>query len=111
MGIRGFPDRRAMYPSLTVLINHFKSIYYLSDDFVVFASSDGGDKVEVIAMRGEVAVWNQAIMRYWCEHPDARAMYEQEKWQHAHSKRAYYRWKDDFITRILEGIEKPVSTY
>lgn len=99
-----FPTDVQWYPILTLLINHFKGIYFLSDDFVVFTSSSRGKEVEVIVMRGDVAVCNQVIMRYWHEHPDARVMYEQQKWQHAHSKRAYYRWKDDFIASILEAL-------
>lgn len=99
-----FPTDAQWYPILTLLINHFKGIYFLSDDFVVFTSNSGDNEVEVIVMRGDVAVWNREIMRYWREHPNARAMYEREKWQHAHSKRAYYRWKDDFIASILKGL-------
>lgn len=99
-----FPTDAQWYPILTLLINHFKGVYFFSDDFVVFASSSEDNEVEVIVMRGDVAVQNQAIMRYWREHPDARAMYEQEKWQHAYSKRAYYRWKDDLIASILESL-------
>ena len=43
-------------------------------------------------------------MRYWREHPEARADYEAQKYQHCHSKRDYYRWKDNYIADILESL-------
>jgi hypothetical protein len=30
--------------------------------------------------------------------------YEQGKLQHAFSKREYYRWKDEYIARIVEAV-------
>lgn len=96
------------YPVLTHLINHFKSIFVLDDDFTLFQDRadgfDDGFDVEIIAMRDEVALRNQAIMRYWQEHPEACAAYEAGKREHAHSKRAYYRWKDELIAEILERL-------
>ena len=43
-------------------------------------------------------------MRYWREHPDARAFYEAETYRHCHAKREYYRWKEHFIADILEAL-------
>jgi hypothetical protein len=92
------------YPVLTQLINHFKSIFVLDDDFTLFQDRIDGFDVEIIAMRGEVALRNQAIMRYWQEKPEARAAYEVGKREHAYSRRAYYRWKDELIAEILEKL-------
>ncbi len=39
-----FPTDAQWYPILTLLINHFKSIYVLSDDFVVFTISSGDNE-------------------------------------------------------------------
>lgn len=110
-----FLDNANWYPTLTLLINHFRSIYVLDDEFALFQDRvegydaegydiDGYD-VEVIAMRGEVARWNQTIMRYWHDNPQARADYAAGKLEHAHSKRAYYRWKDELIAGILESLD------
>jgi hypothetical protein len=96
------PDR--WYPTLTLLINHFRGVYLLSEELVIFNDACDGHQVEVIAMRGDTAECNRAIMRYWREHPDARADYEAQKYQHCHSKRDYYRWKDGYIADILESL-------
>jgi len=92
------------YPALTFLVNHFRSIYTLDDAFALFQDRSGGYDIEVIAMRGEVAVWNRAVMKYWRMNSEARAAYEAGKREHAHSKRAYYRWKDELIAGILEAL-------
>jgi hypothetical protein len=92
------------YPVLIRLINHFGSIYALSDDFVLFEDSDNGRNIEVIPMRGETAECNQAVMNFWRSNPVALKAYEQGKYQHAHSKRDYYWWKDNLIADILESL-------
>lgn len=91
-------------PAIAFLRDHFGHAHVLDDAFALFRNDIEGYEVEVIAMRGEVARWNQAIMRYWRENPDARAAYAAGKLEHAHSKRAYYRWKDELIAGILEQL-------
>lgn len=92
------------YPVLVRLINHFGSIYELTEEFALFDDSDNGEPIEIILMRGEVAKQNQAVMTYWRTHPAALKDYEQGKLQHAHSKREYYWWKDNLIADILESL-------
>jgi hypothetical protein len=92
------------YPVLIHLINHFGSIYALSDDFVLFEDNHDGTPIEVIPMRGETAERNQAVMTFWRNHPAALKNYEQEKYRYAHSKRDYYWWKQNFIADILESL-------
>ncbi len=55
-------------------------------------------------MRGERAGWNRAFMSYMRAHPEARQAYEQGKIAHAYSKRAYKRWKENFIADVLESL-------
>jgi len=92
------------YPVLIRLINHFGSIYALSDDFVLFNDRHNGKDIEVIPMRGETAARNQAVMNFWRSNPAALKAYEQGKYQHAHAKRDYYWWKDNLIADILEPL-------
>jgi len=92
------------FPVLVCLINHFQSIHYLSDDFAVFTAGSEGFDIEVIPMRQEAAKRNQAIMNYWRSHPAALQEYEQGKLQHSFSKQAYYRWKDEYIAKIVESL-------
>lgn len=92
------------YGVLVRLINHFGSIYELTDEFALFNDSYDGKPVEVILMRGETARQNQAVMHYWRTHPEALKDYERGKYRHAHSKREYYRWKDNLIADILESL-------
>jgi hypothetical protein len=92
------------YPVLIYLINHFGSIYDLSDDFALFEDSANGRDIEVIPMRGEAAARNQAVMNFWRKDPAALQAYEQGKYQHVHSKRDYYWWKDNLIADILESL-------
>ncbi len=100
-----YPASDRWYPTLTLLINHFRGgVYYMSEELVTFNDLCDGHNVEVIAMRGDAAAWNRAIMRYWREHPDARADYEAQKYRHCHSRREYYRWKDNYIADILEAL-------
>ncbi|HEY8601087.1 MAG TPA: hypothetical protein VIL85_21820 [Thermomicrobiales bacterium] len=99
-----YPSPDQWYPTLTLLINHFRGVYLLSEELVMFNDLCDGHNVEVIAMRGNAAECNRAIMRYWREHPAAAAIYEAEKYRHAHSKRDYYRWKGGFIADILESL-------
>lgn len=89
---------------LVCLINHFGAIHTLMDDFAVFTDVSEGTDVEVIPMRNESAQRNQALMSYWLGNPDALKDYEQGKLQHAFSKREYYRWKDEYIARIVEAL-------
>ena len=92
------------YPVLIRLINHFGSIYALSDDFVLFEDKDNGNNIEVMPMRGEAAKQNRAVMNFWRTDPAALKAYEQGKSQYAHSKRDYYWWKDNLIADILESL-------
>ena len=96
------PDR--WYPTLTLLINHFRGVYSMSEEVVMFNDACDGHNVEVIVLRGNAAECNRAIMRHWREHPDARADYEAQKYVHCHSRRDYYRWKDNYIADILESL-------
>lgn len=97
-------DDQQWFSVLVGLINHFGGIYTLLDDFALFADTADGTEIEIIPMRGEAALRNQAIMAYWRGHPQALQAYEQGKLQHAYSRREYYRWKDDFIARIVESL-------
>lgn len=90
------------FPVLVGLINHFHSIHFLEDDFAVFTDQSEGTEVEVFPMRGDAARRNQAIMDYWRSNPAALKEYEQGKLQHAFSRREYYRWKDEYLARIVE---------
>lgn len=99
-----YPSPDQWYPTLTLLVNHFRGVYLMSEELVMFNDVCDGHNVEVIVMRGNAAACNQAIMRHWREHPAATAIYEAEKYRHAHSKRDYYRWKDGFIADILESL-------
>ncbi len=99
-----YPSPDQWYPALTLLVNHFRGVYLMSEELMMFNDVYDGHNVEVIAMRGNAAECNQAIMRYWREHPEAGADYEARKYQHAHSKRDYYRWKDNYIADILESL-------
>lgn len=97
-------DDRQWYPVLIRLINHYGAIYELSDDFVLFEDRCNGTPIEVIPMRGETARRNQAIMDFWRTHPAALKAYEEGKARQAHSKRAYYWWKENLIADILESL-------
>ena len=92
------------FKALVLLVNHYKSIYTLLDDFAVFEDTSDGTKIEIIPMRGESEQRNRAIMAYWRDNPAARREYEQGKLAHAYSKREYYRWKDEFIAKIVETL-------
>jgi len=97
-------DDTNWFPLLTALINHYRSIGYLAEDFARFNDVCDGTEVEIIAMRGERAAWNRAFMSFMRTHPEARKAYEQGKIAHACSKRAYMRWKDNFIADVLESL-------
>jgi len=99
-----YPSDEQWFPVLVCLINHFGSIHTLMDDFAVFTGMSEGTEVEVIPMRYESAKRNQAIMNYWRGDLAALKEYEQGKLQHAFSKREYYRWKDEYIARIVETL-------
>ncbi len=99
-----FPTDAQWYPTLTLLINRFRGVFSMAEEMVMFNDVCDGHEVEVIVLRGDAAARNQAIMRYWREHPAARADYEAGKYRHCHSKRDYYRWKDNYIADILETL-------
>lgn len=99
-----YPSEEQWYPTLIALVNHFKGVYTMSDEFVLFEDTCAGHPIEIIVMRRGTAERNGAIMHYWREHPDARAAYEEQKYRHCHAKRDYYRWKEHFIADILEAL-------
>jgi len=90
------------FPVLVCLINHFGSIHLLSDDFAVFTDHSQTTEIEVLPMRRESARRNRAIMNYWRTNPAALKEYEQGKLDHSYSRREYYRWKDEYLARIVE---------
>ncbi len=92
------------YPVMTTLINHYQSIWFLDHDMAVFNITDEANRIEVIPMRGEAALRNQAIMAYWRSHPEKLKEYEQLKLEHAHSKRDYSWWKHNYIGDIIESL-------
>ncbi len=85
---------------IVFLINQYKSIFVLDDEFVLFTDGD----TEIIGMRGEVATRNKALMNYWRTNATVRAEYAEGKLAHAYSRQAYYRWKDALINSILEHL-------
>jgi GrpB-like predicted nucleotidyltransferase (UPF0157 family) len=97
-------DDEHWFAVLARLINHFGTIYSLEEDFALFPDKQGETEIEVIAMRGEAAMRNRAIMQYLGSHPEACAAYEAGKVAHAHSKREYVRWKFQFLGDIVEGL-------
>ncbi len=97
-------DDTNWFPLLTALINQYRAIGFLAEDFARFNDVCDGTEVEIIAMRGERAAWNRAFMSYMRAHPEARQAYEKGKIAHAYSKRAYMRWKDAFIADVLENL-------
>jgi hypothetical protein len=88
------------YTVIVFLVNHFNGIYTLDDEFALFTEGE----TEIIAMRGEVALRNQALMHHWRTNPHTRAEYERGKLENTHSKQAYYRFKDAYINAILETL-------
>lgn len=99
-----YPTDDQWYPTLILLVNLFKSVYTMDDEFVLFNDRQDEHPIEIIVMRGGTAQCNQAIMRYWREQPAARAAYAVEKERHCQTKRDYYRWKDTYIADILESL-------
>lgn len=99
-----FPSPDQWYPTLTLLVNHFRSVFSMAEEVVMFNDVCDGHNVEVIVFRGDTAACNRAIMQYWRDHPEARTDYEAQKYLHCHSKRDYYRWKDNYIADILETL-------
>ncbi len=99
-----YPSDEQWYPTLIVLINHFKGVYTMSDEFVLVRDECAGHPIEIIVMRGGTTERNRAITRYWRENPAARAVYEAQKYRHCHTKHDYYRWKESFIADILESL-------
>ena len=97
-----YPSDDQWYPTLILLINQFKNVYTMSDEFVLVADECAGHPIEIIVMRRGTAERNRAITLYWRENPAARAAYEEQKYRHCHTKREYYRWKEFFIADILE---------
>jgi hypothetical protein len=97
-------DDDQWYPVLTMLINHFGSIHFLSDDFAVFTDIYDGTEIEIIPMRREAAVRNQALINYWRANPEAVEAYQAGKISHAYSKREYQRWKNNYISVIVEKL-------
>ncbi len=97
-------DDQQWFPVLVVLVNHFGSIHFLSDDLAVFTCVFGGTDIEIIPMRGEAAARNQALMSYWRNNPEAVIAYQAGKIAHAYSKREYYRWKNQHICDIVETL-------
>ena len=97
-------DNTQWYPVLIVLINHFGSIHTLSDDFALFNDVSDDHDIEIITMRGEAAVRNQAIMNYWRNNPEAVMAYRAGKIAHAHSQQEYFRWKNKHISDIVETL-------
>jgi GrpB-like predicted nucleotidyltransferase (UPF0157 family) len=97
-------DDQHWYPVLTMLINHFRSIHFLSDDFALFNDQAQGTEIEIIPMRGEAAARNQALMKYWRSNPKAVQAYHSGKIAHAYSRREYYRWKNNHISDIVESL-------
>lgn len=97
-------DDKQWYPVLIMLINHFGSIHTLSDDFALFNDVCDGHDIEIIPMRGDAAVRNQAIMNYWRNNPEAVMAYRAGKIAHAYSEREYYRWKNKHISDIVEAL-------
>lgn len=90
------------FPVLVCLINYFHSVHFLEDDFAVFTDKAEGTDIEIFPMRGDAAKRNRAIMDFWRNNPAKLRDYEQGKLAHSYSKREYYRWKDEYIARIVE---------
>jgi hypothetical protein len=66
------------FPVLVFLINHYYGVHTLMDDFAVFTDQHESIDIEVIPMRGESAMRNQALMNYWRDDADALQEYERE---------------------------------
>ena len=98
------------YPVLTLLINHFGSIFELSDEFVLFDDSYNGTEIEVIPMRGETAKQNQAIMNFWHKNPTALKEYEQGNIKFAYVHYLDFKAKLEKVQELFKGYDaEPMS--
>lgn len=78
---------------------------YEEEEMILFKwKLKDGRKVELVMMRGDMAIKNKAIAEYWRNNKEAREEYERLKYEHTHSKRAYYWWKANYIADILERL-------
>jgi hypothetical protein len=87
------------------LVEKFGEQNYEETEMILFKwKLEDGRKVELVLMCGDMAIKNKAITEYWKNNKKAREEYEALKYEHTHSKRAYYWWKANYIADILERL-------
>lgn len=61
-----YPSDAQWYPTLIALINHYRGVYTMSDEWVMFNDECDGHPVEVIVMRGGWASLYRGLLRTPC---------------------------------------------
>src|SRR5690606_7283723 len=73
-------------------------------DFIRFNAMREGFEAEIMQVRGDVGMMNQAVYRYLAENPDLCEAYVAVKRQYCFSKREYHRHKDHFFEALVRQI-------
>ncbi|PIZ43238.1 hypothetical protein COY33_01875 [candidate division WWE3 bacterium CG_4_10_14_0_2_um_filter_42_7] len=99
-----YPAENCWYQLLEKLINHYKSVGCLENNYARFNDVYDNFEIEVILMKGHEAIVDKKIARYLKEHPPLLKKYEKLKVESSFSKRNYQIQKDLFFRKNAKQI-------
>jgi len=99
-----YPSEENWFPVIGKLVNHYKGIGRLEEDYARFNDFVGQFEIEIILMKGHTALVDQKLTAYLKSHPEILKAYEKIKAKYSFSKQEYSIQKDKFLRDIVNQI-------
>jgi GrpB-like predicted nucleotidyltransferase (UPF0157 family) len=99
-----YPKNEDWYRVVVAMINYYKAIGNLDNEYARFNDSLNGFEIEVILMTGHSAIVDRKLNEYLNTRPNLLKEYETVKSKYAFSKREYMTEKDKFLRKVIAEI-------
>lgn len=99
-----YPKKEDWYKILVAIINYYRAIGNLENEYARFNDNSEGFEIEVILMTGHSAVVDQKLNEYLKSNPALLKEYEEVKRKWPFSKREYMVQKDKFLRGVVAQI-------
>lgn len=99
-----YPKKEDWYKVLVAIINYYKAIGNLENEYARFNDNSEGFEVEIILMTGHIAVVDKKLNEYLKSNPVLLKEYEEVKRKWPFSKREYMVQKDKFLRTVVSQI-------
>jgi len=99
-----YPTEGTWFQVLENLVNYYKGVGCLENNYARFNDELDGFEIEVIMMKGHEATVDKKLTKYLLANPEILKKYEKIKGKYSFSKREYQIQKDKFLRGVVSQI-------